>query len=218
NKGDRFTKAKTFREPFVLKTDSEKTIWVKFFNSNNLNENIYQVANQVTQTGTYTTRYDVTVLINGFPVVQIELKRRGLELKEAFNQIQRYHHQSFLGTLIDYVQVFVISNGVNTKYYANNPKQNFEQTFFWTDENNKKITKLDDFANIFLEKNRLAKFIAEYIVLAEAKKTSMVLRPYQYYALKAIEAAVRTTDDNGYIWHTTGSGKTLTSYKASQVL
>lgn len=218
NKGDRFTKAKTFREPFVLKTDSEKTIWIKFFNSNNLNENIYQVTNQVTQTGTYTTRYDVTILINGFPAVQIELKRRGLEIKEAFNQIQRYHHQSFLGTLFDYVQVFVISNGVNTKYYANNPKQNFEQTFFWTDENNKKITKLDDFANIFLEKNRLAKFIAEYIVLAEAKKTSMVLRPYQYYALKAIEAAVRTTDDNGYIWHTTGSGKTLTSYKASQVL
>ncbi|MBU4396634.1 type I restriction endonuclease subunit R, partial [Patescibacteria group bacterium] len=122
------------------------------------------------------------------------------------------------GTIFEYVQIFVISNGVNTKYFSNNPKQSFEQTFFWTDEKNKKITKLDAFANAFLEKCFVSKMIAEYTVLAEAKKIPMVLRPYQYYAVRAIEKRVQESDKNGYIWHTTGSGKTLTSFKASQIL
>lgn len=218
NKGDRFEKAKTLRDRFVLNRDDESTTWIRFFNMEQWCKNEYQVTQQVTQIGKYENRYDVTILINGLPLVQVELKRRGIEMKEAFNQIQRYHKHSFTGTLFEYIQIFVISNGVNTKYFANNPKQSFEQTFFWTDESNNKITQLNQFADAFLEKCTLSEFIAEYIVLAEATKIPMVLRPYQYYAVRKIEKRVKETNNNGYIWHTTGSGKTLTSFKASQIL
>lgn len=218
NKGDRFQKAKTLRDRFALARDDESTFYVRFFNMDMWCQNEYQVTNQVTQMGKYENRYDVTLLINGLPLVQVELKRRGVEMKEAFNQIQRYHKHSFTGTLFEYIQIFVISNGVNTKYFSNNPKQTFEQTFFWTDKDNKKITNLDEFAGVFLEKCAVSEMIAEYIVLAESFKIPMILRPYQYYAVKAIEDRVRTSEKNGYIWHTTGSGKTLTSFKASQIL
>jgi len=218
NKGDRFQKAKTLRDRFALIRDDEKTFYVRFFNMEQWCKNKYQVTNQITQKGRYENRYDVTLLINGLPLVHIELKRRGVEMKEAFNQIQRYHKHSFTGTLFEYAQIFIISNGVNTKYFSNNPKQSFEQTFYWTDEENKKITKLDEFAEVFLEKCALSEMIAEYIVLAEYYKIPMVLRPYQYYAVKTIEKRVIESDKSGYIWHTTGSGKTLTSYKTSQIL
>ncbi|MEX2411761.1 MAG: HsdR family type I site-specific deoxyribonuclease, partial [Candidatus Paceibacterota bacterium] len=218
NKGDRFDKAKILRDRFQLKKDDETTEYIRFFNTDQWCKNEYQVANQITQQGHYENRYDVTLLINGLPLVQIELKRRGMEMKEAFNQIQRYHKHSFSGTLFEYVQVFVISNGVNTKYFANNPKQSFEQTFEWTDFENRRISKLEDFTENFLEKCNLSQFIAEYIVLAEAQRIPMVMRPYQYYAARAIESQVKESDENGYIWHTTGSGKTLTSFKASQTL
>lgn len=219
NKGDRFTKAKTLRDRFLLKRDDETETYVRFLNMDHWCQNEYQVAKQVTQVGRYENRYDVTLLINGLPLVQIELKRRGVELKEAFNQIQRYHKHSFAGTLFEYVQIFVISNGVNTKYFSNNPHQSFEQTFYWTDVENRKITKLDEFAEAFLEKCAVSQMIAEYIVLAEALQIPMVLRPYQYYAVRAIVDRVKHNQNkNGYIWHTTGSGKTLTSYKASQIL
>jgi len=218
NKGDRFQKAKTLRDRFALNRDDESTFYVRFFNMDQWCKNEYQVTHQITQAGRYENRYDVTLLINGLPLVQIELKRRGMEMKEAFNQIQRYHKHSFTGTFFEYIQIFVISNGVNTKYFSNNPKQSFEQTFYWTDEDNKKITQLDKFADAFLEKCFVSKMIAEYIVLAETDKIPMVLRPYQYYAVKAIEKRVCESDKNGYIWHTTGSGKTLTSFKASQIL
>jgi len=218
NKGDRFQKAKTLRDRFVLARDDESTFWVRFFNMEQWCKNEYQVTHQITQTGRYENRYDVTLLINGLPLVHIELKRRGIEMKEAFNQIQRYHKHSFTGTLFEYVQIFVVSNGVNTKYFANNPKQSFEQTFYWTDEKNNKINQLDKFADVFLEKCTVSEMIAEYIVLAESLQIPMTLRPYQYYAVRAIERRVRESDKNGYIWHTTGSGKTLTSYKASQIL
>lgn len=218
NKGDRFTKAKTLRDRFALSRDDESTFYVRFFNMDTWCKNEYQVAHQVTQTGSYKNRYDVTLFINGLPLVHIELKRRGVEMKEAFNQVQRYHKHSFTGTLFEYVQIFILSNGVNTKYFANNPKQTFEQTFYWTDQNNKKIATLQEFADAFLEKCRVSEFIAEYIVLAEAKQIPMILRPYQYYAVRAIEQRVKESDKNGYIWHTTGSGKTLTSFKTSQIL
>lgn len=217
-KGDRFYKAKTLRDRFLLKRDDDTTKQIRFFNMEQWCKNEYQVTHQVTQTGRFENRYDVTLLINGLPLVHIELKRRGVEMKEAFNQISRYHKHSFTGTLFEYVQMFVISNGVNTKYFANNPKQTFEQTFYWTDGENRKVTKLDEFAEVFLEKCAVSEMIAEYIVLAESLQIPMTLRPYQYYAVKAIESRVRESDKNGYIWHTTGSGKTLTSYKASQVL
>ena len=218
NKGDRFQKAKTLRDRFVLTRDDESTFWVRFFNMDQWCKNEYQVTHQITQAGCYKNRYDVTLLINGLPLVHIELKRRGIEMKEAFNQIQRYHRYSFTGTLFEYVQIFVITNGVNTKYFANNPRQSFEQTFYWTDEKNNKITQLDKFADVFLEKCTVSEMIAEYIVLAESLQIPMTLRPYQYYAVRAIEKRVHESNKNGYIWHTTGSGKTLTSYKASQVL
>ena len=107
---------------------------------------------------------------------------------------------------------------MNTKYYANNKKQSFKQTFFWSDDNNKKITNLEGFADSFLERSHIAKMICKYIVLAESYKILMVLRSYQYYATEKIIQTVKNTSNNGYIWHTTGSGKTLTSFKASQVL
>jgi type I restriction enzyme, R subunit len=218
NKGDRFQKAKILRDRFVLHRDDESTCWISFFNMDQWCKNEYQVAHQINQRVRYENRYDVTLLINGLPLVHIELKRRGIEMKEAFNQIQRYHRHSFTGTLFEYVQIFVISNGVNTKYFANNPKQSFEQTFYWTDEKNIKITQLDKFADVFLEKCALSEMIAEYIVLAESLQIPMVLRPYQYYAVRAIQKRVNESNKNGYIWHTTGSGKTLTSYKTSQIL
>jgi len=170
--------------------------------------------------GTYKNRYDVTLLVNGLPLVQIELKRRGLELKEAFNQINRYQRHSFWANtaLFQYVQIFVISNGVNTKYCANNRNQSFKQTFFWADVENELITQLDKFADTFLEKCHVSKMIAKYIVLQETDKVLMILRPYQYFAVEKIVKRVRETTADGYIWHTTGSGKTLTSFKASQVL
>lgn len=217
-KGDRFHKAHTLRDRFSLKRDDETTVWVQFFNMDRWCKNEYQVTNQVTQVGKYKNRYDVTLLINGLPLVQVELKRRGVEMKEAFNQIQRYHKHSFTGTLFEYVQIFIISNGVNTKYFSNNPKQTYEQTFFWTDVDNKKITRLEDFTDVFLEKCTVSEMIAEHIVLAEYEQIPMVLRPYQYYAVKALEKQVNESNKNGYIWHTTGSGKTLTAFKASQIL
>ncbi len=217
-KGDRFAKAKTLRDRYELNRDNGELFYVRFFNTDRWCNNLYQVTHQVTQFGKYENRYDVTLLINGLPLVQIELKRRGVEMKEAFNQVQRYQRNSFAGTLFEYTQVFIISNGVNTKYFSNNPRQSFEQTFFWTNEKNEKITNLDQFADVFLEKCFISKMIAQYIVLSEAKKIPLILRPYQYYAVKAIEQRVAEGSKSGYIWHTTGSGKTLTSFKTSQVL
>jgi type I restriction enzyme R subunit len=153
--------------------------------------------------------------------VQIELKRRGLELKEAFNQINRYQRHSFgaNSALYQYVQIFIISNGVNTKYYANNRHQSFKQTFYWTDKENKRLTNIvNGFTSEFLEPCHISKMICKYIVLNETNKILMVLRPYQFYAVEALIDRVKNTNKNGYIWHTTGSGKTLTSFKASQIL
>lgn len=217
-KGDRFQKAKILRDRYALARDDESTVWIRFFNMDKWCKNEYQVTHQITQQGRYENRYDVTLLINGLPLVQVELKRRGMEMKEAFNQIQRYHKHSFTGTLFEYIQIFVISNGVNTKYFANNPRQSFEQTFYWTDEQNRKITQLKEFTEVFLEKCIVSEMIAEYIVLSESFQIPMVLRPYQFYAVRAIEKRVTESNKNGYIWHTTGSGKTLTSYKTSQIL
>jgi len=218
NSGNRFEKAKKLRDRYLLKRDDETESYIRFMDIDSWCKNEYQVTNQVTIKGRRKNRYDVTLLINGLPLVQIELKKRGAELKEAFNQIQRYHRDSFSGTLYEYIQIFVISNGVDTKYFANNPGQSFEQTFYWSDEDNNPIKSLPDFADAFLEKCHLSKMIAKYIVLAEAKKIPMVLRPYQYYAVEKIVERVKESNKNGYIWHTTGSGKTLTSFKASQIL
>lgn len=220
NKGNVFDRAKTLRDKFQFTRDDGSSAYIEFINQEHWCQNQYQVTNQVTLEGKYKNRYDVTLLINGLPMVQIELKRRGLELKEAFNQINRYQRHSFWASsgLFQYVQLFVISNGVNTKYYANNRRQSFKQTFYWADKDNNLITQLDQFADTFLEKCHVSKMICKYIVLHESDKILMVLRPYQYYAVEALVDQVKHSRKNGYIWHTTGSGKTLTSFKAAQIL
>ncbi|AOW19586.1 type I restriction endonuclease subunit R [Urechidicola croceus] len=219
-KGNVFEKAKTLRGRYQLTRDNGDSFYVRFFNSEDWNQNLFQVTNQITQEGTYKNRYDVTLLINGLPLVQVELKRRGLEIKEAFNQINRYQRHSFWSNdgLFQYVQLFVISNGVNTKYLANNELQSVKQTFFWANEQNKNVTDLIDFTNAFLNPNHLGKMIAQYIVHNETHKILMVLRPYQFFATENLVKQVSTSNENGYIWHTTGSGKTLTSFKASQII
>ena len=220
NKGNVFEKAKILRDKFALTRDDGTNDYIEFLDSEHWCQNLFQVTSQVTIEGTYKNRYDVTLLINGFPLVQIELKKRGVELKQAFNQINRYQKHSFQSNsgLFGFVQLFVISNGVNTKYYANNKKQSFKQTFYWADKENKNITNLEQFTDTFLERCLVSKMICKYLVLAETDRILMVLRPYQYYATEAIIDRVQNSNKNGYIWHTTGSGKTLTSFKAAQIL
>ncbi len=221
SKGSVFEKGKTLREKQHIIRDNGDNLYFEFLNTEHWCQNQYQVTHQVSQEGTYKNRYDVTLLINGLPLVQIELKRKGLELKEAFNQIDRYQRHSFGSgaALFQYVQIFVISNGVNTKYFANNRNQSFKQTFYWTDVDNKRQTNiLNGFTEGFLEPCHISKMICKYIVLNEAYKIPMVLRPYQFYAVEALIDRVKNSTKNGYIWHTTGSGKTLTSFKASQII
>ncbi len=219
-KGNVFEKAKMLRDRFQLTKEDGTSFYVRFFNTEDWNQNLYQVTNQISLEGSYKNRYDVTLLVNGLPLVQIELKRSGIEIKEAFNQINRYQNHSFWSNhgLFQYVQLFVISNGVNTKYLANNKLQSVKQTFFWADETNKITTELPEFAASFLNPNHLGKMVAHYIVINETHKVMMVLRPYQYFATEAIIHQVKNSNDNAYIWHTTGSGKTLTSFKASQIV
>ena len=215
--GTRFEKAKKLRDLYTLQTDDGKNIWVEFLNTKKWCQNEFQVANQITVEGRKKCRYDVTILINGLPLVQIELKKRGVELKQAYNQVQRYHKTSFHG-LFDYIQIFVISNGVNTRYFANNPNGGYKFTFNWTDKGNNAFNDLNMFANFFFDKCTLGKIISKYIVLHEGEKSLMVLRPYQYYAVEEIINRVENTNKNGYVWHTTGAGKTLTSFKAAQLV
>ena len=215
--GTRFEKAKKLRDLYTLQTDDGKNIWVEFLNTKKWCQNEFQVANQITVEGRKKCRYDVTILINGLPLVQIELKKRGVELKQAYNQVQRYHKTSFHG-LFDYIQIFVISNGVNTRYFANNPNGGYKFTFNWTDKSNNAFNDLNMFANFFFDKCTLGKIISKYVVLHEGEKSLMVLRPYQYYAVEEIINRVENTNKNGYIWHTTGAGKTLTSFKAAQLV
>lgn len=215
--GTRFEKAKKLRDLFPLELESGERLWVEFLNRTHWCQNEFQVSNQITVEGRKKCRYDVTILINGLPLVQIELKRRGVELKQAYNQIQRYHKTSFHG-LFDYIQLFVISNGVNTRYFANNPNSGYKFTFNWTDAANVPFNDLEKFATVFFDKCTLGKIIGKYIVLHEGDKCLMVLRPYQFYAVEKILDRVENSNDNGYIWHTTGAGKTLTSFKAAQLV
>lgn len=222
NKGNIFERAEILRQKCDYTTDDGEISYIEFINMTHWCKNEFQVTNQITMEGDYSNRYDVTILINGLPLVQIELKRRGLELKEAFNQVNRYERHSYGAGhgLFNYVQLFVISNGVNTKYFCNNTikKRSFEQTFFWGDVHNKPIKQLEKFAELFLEPCHIAKMITRYIVLNQTSRMLMVMRSYQYYAVEAMVERVKNSTKNGYIWHTTGSGKTLTSFKASQIL
>ena len=212
-----------------------------------IHNNHLQVINQyATDKGEHDNRYDVTVLVNGLPLVHIELKRRGVDLKEAFNQINRYQRESFWAGsgLFEYIQVFVISNGTYTKYYSNTTRQthikevgttnvlkgkrtsnSYEFTSWWADANNKPITDLLDFAKTFFAKHTLLNILTRYCVFT-AEKLLLVMRPYQIVATERILSTINvannykkygTIQGGGYIWHTTGSGKTLTSFKTAQL-
>ena len=214
-----FASSKILREKQCIERDDGEKIYIELFNTRQWCKNIYQVSNQITSiTGERETRYDVTLFINGLPLIQIELKARGKTLKEAVNQIERYRRTSYK-ELYKFIQIYVVSNGVNTKYFANTDGEiNFGYTFFWTDEKNNRISNLSEFSMYFLEKCFVSKMIARYMIINETDKQLMVMRPYQVYAVEALVKQALETSNNGYIWHTTGSGKTLTSFKASQIL
>ncbi|SDE79231.1 type I restriction enzyme, R subunit [Priestia aryabhattai B8W22] len=213
-----YESAKVLRDKLLIEREDGTELYLELMNTKDWCKNLFQVTTQTTVVGKYENRYDVTLLINGLPLVQIELKRRGLDFKEAFNQIQRYRRHSYQG-LYHFLQIFVVSNGVDTKYFSNSDYAiQFGFTFFWSDEENKIITNLQDFTNSFLQPCHLAKMISRYMVINDTDKALMVMRPYQVYAVEALVKRATETNNNGYIWHTTGSGKTLTSFKSGQIL
>lgn len=230
----------------VLKRDDGTSKNITLIDKKCIHNNRLQVINQyVENSGNYDNRYDVTVLVNGFPLVHIELKRRGVALKEAFNQINRYQRDSFWAGsgLYEYIQIFVISNGTSTKYYSNTTREShikeqtstrnkskktsnsFEFTSFWADANNKVIPDLVDFTRTFFAKHTILNILTKYCVFT-SEDLLLVMRPYQIVAteriLNRIQVATNykkmgTIEAGGYIWHTTGSGKTLTSFKTAQL-
>ncbi len=213
-----FQSAKELRQKQDIQRDDGSVVYIELFNTKDWCRNNFQVTHQTTVEGKYTNRYDVTILINGLPLVQIELKRRGIDMKEAFNQIKRYKRHSYSG-LYKFIQLFIISNGVDTKYFANGDQElNYGFTFYWTDVNNERITNLEQFCVFFLDRCHIGKMIARYMIINETEKMLMVMRPYQVYAVENIVSRALDTNNNGYIWHTTGSGKTITSFKTSQIL
>ncbi len=209
--------AKILRDKFVLLRDDGSTINIEFMNTSKWCKNKYEVISQLKMKGTKNQRYDVTLLINGLPLIHIELKKQGKDERKAFEQIKNYRNDS-MNKLLNFTQLFVISNGEISKYFSNNIELNYNFTFFWTDRNNKKISHLSDFAKSFLDKCHISEMIARYMIIQEKQRNILVLRPYQVYAVKSIIDRVKETNNNGFIWHTTGSGKTLTSFKASQIL
>lgn len=229
---------------YNLRRDDGTTKNIRILDKDNIHNNALQVINQYEAEGTRKNRYDVTVLVNGLPLVHIELKRRGVALREAFNQIKRYQRDSFQAGsgLFEYIQLFVISNGTNTKYYSNTIRtahlrgakektsgkkisNTFEFTSWWTDAKNKHISDLVDFAKTFFSKHSLLSILTRYCVFT-TDRLLLVMRPYQIVAAERIlnkivmstnHKQLGTVDAGGYIWHTTGSGKTLTSFKTAQL-
>lgn len=241
-------KTKKIQEDYVqvLKLDNGVSKNIKLIDKTDIHNNKLQVINQyVENNGNYDNRYDVTILVNGLPLVHVELKRRGVKIREAFNQIERYQRDSFWASsgLFKYVQIFVISNGTNTKYYSNTTRVNhikefvknqskkskssnsFEFTSFWADGNNKIIPDLIDFTKTFFSKHTLLNILTKYCVFT-SENMLLVMRPYQIVATERIINRIEISNNyktygtvraGGYIWHTTGSGKTLTSFKTAQL-
>jgi len=229
-----------------IKLDNGFSKNITLLDKRNIHNNSLQVINQYEETeGKHDTRYDVTVLVNGFPMVHIELKRRGVNIKEAFNQINRYQRDSFWAGcgLYEYIQVFVISNGTFTKYYSNSTRENrikeagqtikgkkktsnsFEFTSYWADGNNKTIVDIIDFTKTFFAKHSILNILTKYCVFTSEQQL-MVMRPYQIAATERILNRIKTAynykhygtvQGGGFVWHTTGSGKTLTSFKTAQL-
>jgi type I restriction enzyme R subunit len=231
----------------ILRRDDGTTKNIYLIDKKNIHNNRLQVINQYEEAGgSHNTRYDVTILVNGLPLIHAELKRRGVAIREAFNQINRYQRDSFWATsgLFEYVQIFIISNGTHTKYYSNTTRfshireneesgrskskktsNSFEFTSYWADANNKAIPDLVDFTKTFLAKHTLLNVLTKYCVFT-SEDLLLVMRPYQIAATERILSRIEistnykktgTLDAGGYIWHTTGSGKTLTSFKTAQI-
>ena len=242
-------KTRKIQEDYVqnLTCEDGRTQNIKLIDKTNIHNNRLQVINQYEEnSGNHDTRYDVTILVNGLPLVHIELKRRGVAIKEAFNQINRYQRDSFWAgsRLYEYTQIFVISNGTSTKYYSNTTRSShikendgssrkrskktsnsFEFTSFWADGNNNVIADLVDFTKTFFAKHTLLNILTKYCVFT-SEELLLVMRPYQIVATERILNRIETShnskktgtiDAGGYIWHTTGSGKTLTSFKTAQL-
>lgn len=231
----------------ILLRDDGMTKNIYLLDKKNIHNNRLQVINQYEESGgAHETRYDATILVNGLPLVHVELKRRGVAIREAFNQINRYHRDSFWASsgLFEYAQIFVISNGTHTKYYSNTTRSahikeqsgnmrrkskktshSFEFTSFWADANNTVIADLVDFTKTFFAKHTLLNVLTKYCVFT-SEELLLVMRPYQIAATERILSRIEistnykkmgTLDAGGYVWHTTGSGKTLTSFKAAQL-
>jgi len=230
----------------LLERDNGEKKNIRIIDKNNIHNNSLQVVNQYENEGTRQNRYDVTILVNGLPLVHIELKRRGIDIKEAFNQIGRYQRDSFWAEngLYQYIQLFAISNGTYTKYYSNTTRflhekemqgsktrktkkssHTYEFTSWWADANNNPITEISDFAKTFFAKHTILNILTKYCVFTE-ERNLLVMRPYQIVATERILNRIETSTNykkygkieaGGYIWHTTGSGKTLTSFKTAQL-
>ena len=212
-----FQSAKNLRDKFVLEREDGTKVYLSFFDQDHT-KNIFQVTHQTTVVGKYVNRYDVTILVNGLPLIQVELKRRGIDIREAVNQVMRYKKHSYNG-LYHFIQLFIVSNGVDTKYFANSDRDlMYSLAFFWTDFNNIRITNLKDFSISFLARDHIIKMLTRYTILNDTDKILMVMRPYQVYAVEALIRQATLTNRNAYIWHTTGAGKTLTSFKTAQIL
>lgn len=225
-----YESAKILRDKHILQLDNGETVYLEFFTPDST-RNYYQVAHQITMDPahkddvSYKNRYDVTILINGLPIIQIELKRPGVEINEAINQINRYRRFSFRG-LFRYLQLFVVSNSVQTKYFCNeNEMMNGHHrdilkslVFFWTDDKNDRINDLDEFTADFFRKTFITDIISKYMVIRTTEETLMVMRPYQIYAVQAAKKRVLEVNKDGFVFACTGSGKTLTSFKLAQLL
>jgi len=213
---------------FVFDDGHIKNIYL--VDKKNIVRNKVQVINQFKQTGTQANRYDVTILVNGLPMVQVELKKRGVAIREAFYQVHRYSKESFNSesSLYKYLQIFVISNGTDTRYFANTVKRDknsFDFTMNWAKSDNTLIKDLKDFTATFFQKNTLLQVLLTYSVF-DTNNTLLVMRPYQIAATERVFWKIKsayhakkwgTTEGGGYIWHTTGSGKTLTSFKTARL-
>ena len=241
-------KTRTIQEDYIksFTRDNGTLVNISLIDKKNIHNNFLQVINQYEEEGgNHNTRYDVSILVNGLPLIHIELKRRGVAIREAFNQINRYQRDSFWAGsgLFEYVQIFVISNGTNTKYYSNTTRarhikemsynrrkvkkssNSFEFTSYWADANNKSITDLVDFTKTFFAKHTILNILTKYCIF-DISDTLLVMRPYQISATERILSKIQLAnnykwvgkiDAGGYIWHTTGSGKTLTSFKTAQL-
>lgn len=217
-KGNQYEIANRILHPIQLNRKTG-THYVYLLDPRRSDRNRYQVTSQVTQIDEWKSRYDVTLLVNGIPLVHIELKRPGVELSAAYRQVWDYVENSYDAGrgLYKHVKIFVISNEKNTRYFANEYKsRNLKQTFYWTDEHNTPVKRLSEFVDAFLTPTYVLDTISNYMVFHDGYKKTMVLRPYQRFAVLKILDCIKCNSGNGYIWHTTGSGKTLTSFKAAQ--